>query len=118
VADVRVKLYGLIWMTRRRYLGTLAFGGALVALLLGLWWFRWPTVRAGVETISSPGLQRVVLLWNNLPWIVGILGALLALEAWIVLRKFARKEAEQRSQPPVAPPPAVPSPSPGQGEQK
>jgi hypothetical protein len=99
VEPVRVKLYGLFSMTRRRYMTQLVVAGLLVVALLVVWLVYCLTIRQ--QARGLPSLEHVVLLLDLLPWIALGLGALQALEAFVVLRAFARKQA---GQPPVEPP--------------
>ena len=46
---VRVKVYGLFPLTRRRYLWQAAFGGFSLVLVLVLWLAVWPTIEAARE---------------------------------------------------------------------
>ena len=95
MTPVRVKLYGLIPITRRRYV--MQFAIALVlssALLLG-WWLYWPNVRGSLEASRSDVLDGVVRFWNVAPYLILGIVALQLIEAWVVLRRFRRKEAEQ-----------------------
>ena len=98
---VRVKLYGCLTLTRRTYLILLGLGVALAAALVVVWLVT-PAVQVPQEAL--PGSRIWFWVWNYwtyLPWIV--LAALLvsALEAYLVLRKFAREEAKQRQTPPA-----------------
>lgn len=90
---VQVKLYGLVSLTRRRYLtqATIAVGLAVV-LLLG-WWWKWPDLREQVRGLSSPTLERFVVVGDVLPWLLAGLLALQVIEIGVVLRLFARKAA-------------------------
>jgi hypothetical protein len=114
MGPVRVKLYGLVWMTRRRYVSMLVFAVALMVLLLGVWWSSWPGVRAALEMAPESRMRRVIAFWDMLPWMIGALGLLLAIEAIVVLRLFARREAEQSQLPPTP----GPLPTAGEGEKK
>ncbi len=88
---VRVKIYGLTSMTRRGYLTQLGVAVMLVIGLLAFWWF-WPAVRPDPKTVPDAARQRVLVFLDNVPWVVGIIGVLLLLEAWIVLRRFAARK--------------------------
>jgi hypothetical protein len=96
---VQLKLYGLVRVTRRGYLLQLAFAAVLLAGMLVLW-FRLPPEDAGADlAASSPALRALLYLLYHLPWVVLVLGLLFALEAFIVLRRFARAEAARRTNP-------------------
>ncbi len=92
---VRVKLYGLFSMTRRRYLAQLVLSGLLIVALLVVWLVHWTSTRQQAHALDLPSLRRVVLLLDLLPWIALGLCVLQAIEAVIVLRAFARKQAQQ-----------------------
>jgi hypothetical protein len=117
VEPVRVKLYGLLWMTKRRYVAqaVIAAVGA-VAVLVG-WYFAWPGLR---ERLTRPELPpsavrtTIVAVMDCVPWIVLAGLAYQAAEAAVVLRLFARKEAPAAvkaapaaaaAKPPLPPPP-------------
>jgi hypothetical protein len=94
VQPVRVKVYGLISLTRRVYL-TLQVIGLLVAVAafsLGLALPR-PVLPRGERV--PPFAVATLALIDLLPWLALLFVAIGALETWIVLRKFAHKEAEQ-----------------------
>jgi hypothetical protein len=88
----RVKLYGLIPMTRRRYLGQLVVALVLSAGLLVGWWLYWPRVRASLEATRSDVLDRIIWFWDFAPWVIGGIVVLQVIEAWVVLRKFRAQE--------------------------
>ena len=90
MTPVRVKLYGLIPMTRRRYLVQFVVALVLsVGLLVG-WWLYWPTVRASLEASRSDMLDRVIWFWDLAPWVIGGIVVVQMIEAWVVLRQFRR----------------------------
>jgi hypothetical protein len=96
---VRLKLYGLLAVTRRGYLLQLAVAATLLAGLLAVW-LRMPGEPPGRGAPpDSPLLTFVRNLLDHLPWIVLGLGLLVALEAVIVLRRFAQLEAAQQVAP-------------------
>ena len=95
MTPVRVKLYGLIPITRRRYLTQLVVALVLSSALLLAWWLYWPTVRGSLEASRSDVLDGVVRFWNVAPYLILGIVALQLIEAWVVLRRFRRKEAEQ-----------------------
>jgi hypothetical protein len=100
---VRVKLYGLFPVTKRRYVAQVVVAGVLVAILLSVWIFYRVNLRGQLGAIDSPLLGLVVGFFDLIPWIVAGFVVLQTLEAWLVLRAFARK------QPPAATPPAPPA---------
>ena len=96
---VRIKYYGLVWMTKRSYLVTTAVAGVGAALILGvaaaaglLPPFRWPW-----EEPALPGTGFGPWFYNHLYLILGVLLLLEVVDIVTVLRKFARKEAEQKA---------------------
>jgi hypothetical protein len=96
---VRVKVYGLFRMTRRTYLALQSLFLVVVAtaVAVGLWWPR-KTLTAGNLTQR----QKVFLLMlDMLPWVALVFLLLGGLETWLILRRFARKQAEaDRAEPP------------------
>jgi hypothetical protein len=99
VEPIRVKVYGLFSQTRRRYILQSIFGLGYGVALLILWWKLWPGLR---ETLTRrPDVQLpthmivTVAVLNEVPWILLIVAVIKAFEMWIVLRRFAQKEAEQ-----------------------
>ena len=102
---VRVKVYGLVPLTRRRYLIQAAFGLVCLAGLLVLWWLYWPELNDRLSKVTRTALAEVVYLTlANTPWILlGVL-ALKLVEMAFVLRRFACKEAEARRVAAPAPP--------------
>jgi hypothetical protein len=135
VEPVRIKLYGLVPMTRKRYLCQQAVAVGLTFVLLYVWYlmpgpdaFRPPPPALGKgDGIKGPiapeppeelppalvSFYRIVerfpwlvALFERLPWLVALLWLLIAIETAIVLRMFARKEAEQTAGQAVPPPSA------------
>jgi hypothetical protein len=104
---VRIKYYGLFWITRRGYLlATLAaavfavavFAVLLVALPERTGPYTWPPpFNAPWEPVPSVLPPGAFSLFYHYFWTL-ILLLLLAeiLDIVVVLRKFAKKEAEQR----------------------
>jgi 4-amino-4-deoxy-L-arabinose transferase-like glycosyltransferase len=91
---VRVKVYGLLNLTRRTYLTlqVLGFVVGLGAIGVGLWCPR-PKIPVGVE--PPLGLVLVLALLDSLPWLAPIVLLLEAGETFLVLRRFAQKQAQQ-----------------------
>jgi hypothetical protein len=85
-APVRVKVYGLVSLTRRAYLICQAFGLTLglILMAIGIW-----GPRTGVEDFF-------VTFLNVLPSVSLVILAAGALETLVVLAHFRRKEAEQK----------------------
>jgi hypothetical protein len=102
---VRVKVYGLFALTRRRYLFQAASGGVCIVALLLAWYFGWPALKERLERLPAPPVLSVmiqVLEWA--PWILIATAVYKFLEIAVVLRCFARKAAA------AAPPPTAPGP--------
>jgi hypothetical protein len=93
---VRVKLYGLMPVTKRGYLFQLTLAACLLGGLLYVWTYL-PPRPADQKGVLPP---RSVWIWavlDKLPWLVAAVAALYGIEAVIVFRRFARKEAAQRA---------------------
>lgn len=96
---VRVKLYGVLSMTRRRYERQLWLALLSSAVVVGCWWWLWPAYRREVP----PGnLDRFVAVMDHLPWIVLAAIALQFVEAFFVFRLFRAREAQQAVSPPAS----------------
>jgi hypothetical protein len=92
---VRVKIYGLISLTKRTYLICVGVGFVGLVALLVLWAVtltpETPLERSG-QAPPTPWY-----LWRQwAPWLIGAGVLLGALEAYFVLRRFRRAEAEQQ----------------------
>jgi hypothetical protein len=100
----RIKLYGLVRVTRRAYLLQLAAAAVLLTglLALSLCLPQSPPPAANDRPLATRVV--VALLWN-LPWVVLALAALFALEATIVLSRFHRLVTERRAGAPESHPP-------------
>lgn len=98
----RIKLYGLFPLTRRRYVAQVIAALVLAAGLLAGWWFFREPVRQQFEGAALPSVQLFLACWNALPAVVLVLVVLQAVEAFVVLRLFRRREAEHAAQPPAA----------------
>lgn len=92
---VRLKLYGILWMTRRRYVQQLVLAAGFAAGFFVLWWQMWPGNRGLFDAAESPALERFIWIMDHAPWILLGVALLQFLEAYLVLRAFRRKEAEQ-----------------------
>ena len=96
MAKVRVKVYGLVSLTKRTYLAVQFFGLVLVLVALGLGvGLPRPVPPRGEEL--PPFAAGVVRLLDWLPWLAFLFLFAGAVETRLVLRKFARKEAEQQA---------------------
>ena len=100
---VKVKVYGLFWQTKRRYVVQSIIGIVYGVGLLIIWWLKWKPFR---ETLLRPDAPMpgwmivTIIVLNELPWILLITAVIKAFEMWIILRKFKAKEAEQLANPP------------------
>lgn len=99
MASVRVKYYGLLWITRRTYL-TLQFialliciasmvVGLSVMLRTGVYFPHWPAMNVEDDRIYQ---LLLLLFWAGLFALIGE-----SIETIVMLRKFARAEAEQKA---------------------
>lgn len=91
---VRIRLYGLVSVTKRGYLIQLVVAAVVLAGLLLLRILAPPLPDAAG---TPSGLEFLAGFLRNLHWIVLALAALFALEAYIVLRRFGREEAKRRA---------------------
>jgi hypothetical protein len=98
---IRIKLYGLMSVTRRGYLVQLGAMVVLLVVLLVIWW--WLPPAAGASNLPLE-VQRLLTALNALPWVVLGIAVLVTLEAYFVLRRFAREEALRRAKAPPEPP--------------
>ncbi len=94
MSETTVRLYGLLPMTRRRYIWQVAVGFCLAAGILAIWWTRWPPLRADLAAMQGDGVARVIWCVDAVPWVILTVAALQAVEAWVVLGMFTRKEKE------------------------
>jgi hypothetical protein len=99
---IRIKLYGLVSVTRCGYLVQLVLVVFLLAVLIGVW-LRLP--RTPDLRDPPPEFVRLLTLLSYLPWVVLVIAVLVAVEAFVVLRRFAREEAKRRAQAPPQPEP-------------
>jgi hypothetical protein len=98
---VRVKVYGLFSLTRRRYLKQAVAGGFYLCVLLAAWWLGWPVLRERLARGELPrAMALTVAILDNGPLILLAAALYKAAEVYFVLRLFARKEALQAASPP------------------
>lgn len=90
---VRIKVYGLLSITRKTYLRMVfVTAGLLAALAVARLIFPGPGTPEGV---LGPAIIWFKM-WEHLLWIIAGAAALAGLEAWMVLRQFSQEEARQR----------------------
>ena len=92
----RIKLYGLFWMTKRRYLFQAVVSVLGAVLILAGWYVAWPGLRARLtqpELKESKPRTTMVAVMDDVPWILFAALAYEAAEVYLVLRMFARKTA-------------------------
>lgn len=114
MGSARVKYYGLFWITRPTYvvLQSIALILCLVLVAVGLAGILWTgTVLPHRPTTGNEG--EVIAQWLALVFWVGLLGLIAeSMELYVMLRKFARAEAEQQTRLAIpdtsAPAPTVP----------
>jgi hypothetical protein len=95
---VRVKIYGLLWVTRRAYLAWVGVGAAgLVVVLIG--WALTITPATPLEKSGEYPLHPWYLWRVYAPWLVAAGFLLGGVEAYFVLRRFRRAEAERQQAP-------------------
>lgn len=94
---VRIKYYGLIWMTKRTYLIATAIAAAVVLVL-----FLVIITLGGIPELKPPwdpalnGRGLLPRIYNA--WTFGALIVLELVDVAVMLRKFAQKEAELREE--------------------
>jgi hypothetical protein len=96
VEPVRVKVYGLFRWTRPRYIRQSVFDFALCAAVLLIWFLAWPGLRNALTKHNlPPEVLAEIAIGDQTPLILlaGAVGKVC--EMWIILRRFAQKEAEQ-----------------------
>src|SRR5437868_6366072 len=93
---VRIKLYGLMPVTKRGYLIQLTLAACLLVGLLLVWTYL-PARPAEQKGTLPPRSAWIWAVLDKLPWLVAGIAALYGIEAVIVLRRFALKEAAQRA---------------------
>ncbi len=98
---VRVRVYGLFPLTKRRYLIQAVSGVVASGIFLAAWWFAAPIVREHLSTPNMPPPVAATAAWYSavlewIPWVV--LAALVykGIEVFFVLRAFARDTSPER----------------------
>lgn len=92
---VRVKIYGLISLTRRAYLYCVAVGVVGLVVLLVIW-----GLTAGPPTPAEKSGQfplTPIYIWRNYaPWLLAAAALLEGIEVYVVLKRFRRAETERQ----------------------
>lgn len=101
---VRIKYYGLFWITKRAYLIATALGVLFLVAACGFFlWLSWaglgslPPWRWPWEPPTRPALNFGGWVFNYFYWIILVGVFLEMIDILVVLRRFAHKEAEQRA---------------------
>jgi hypothetical protein len=92
---VRVKVYGLISLTKRTYLVWVAIGGLGLVALLVLWALTAGTPTPAEKAGNFP-LTPFYIWRNYAPWLLAAAALLEGIEVYVVLKRFRRAEAERR----------------------
>jgi hypothetical protein len=96
MAERRLKVYGLLWLTRRAYLTIQAAG-----LIVGSCAIAMVARRERPKPIEGEPLPPLVASLDSffdwLPWIVLLVLLLAGIETYVVLRKFRKLEEQQAS---------------------
>ncbi len=102
---MRIRVYGLISLTRRGYLTLLVLELILLAALAALviYWLRMPHPPAATSAERDLPHQLAQRWQGFLPWVFVAALFLAAIEAFVILRRFARAESLVRNQPDDAP---------------
>jgi len=94
---IKVKVYGLLPMSKSGYLTVQAVGlVVLLALVFVLFFYVRRPVIPRADQVSLT-VRLSIWLVDVLPWLVLGVVPLEGLETWLVLKKFAREEAKQRA---------------------
>jgi hypothetical protein len=99
VEPVRVKVYGLFSLTKRRYVTQAVTGVVFVGLLFAGWCFGWPPLRDRLTQAAAPESafrDFLVAVLDNVPWILFAVFVYKAIEVFFVLRAFARHTNPKR----------------------
>jgi hypothetical protein len=101
---VRVKVYGLISLTKRTYLICVAIGGVGLVVLLILWALTAGTPSPAEKAGKFP--LTPFFIWRNYaPWLLAAAALLEGVEVYVVLKRFRRAEADRRQAPAADPTP-------------
>jgi hypothetical protein len=94
---VRIRLYGLMSMTRRGYIMQLGAAVLLMIILIVIRLSLPPLPHGRPDQPLPPTLAWTVFLLDNLHWFVVGLAVLFTIEAYLVLKAFDRAEAAQKA---------------------
>jgi hypothetical protein len=109
MADPKLKVYGLLWLTRRAYL-TIQGIGFFVVIGAIVYIGGRPRPEPPPGEKFPPLVATLVTFLDYLPLIaIGVL-LLAGVETWIVLRKFRKLEQNQQSLAELTEPPIASSP--------
>jgi hypothetical protein len=98
--EPRVKLYGLIPITYRRYIVQSVIEWVGLVALLAAWFWGWPFLAKRLSTHELPPTMAAIrTVLANVPWLVLGLAGFKLVEMYFTLRAFRRK---------VVPTPATP----------
>jgi hypothetical protein len=104
---VRVKVYGVVNLTRRTYL-TIQVVGLIVVPGLLLAAYLLPRPRAQPGGFLPWWQASISGFLDATPWLALLILLVEPIETYFVLRRFARKQAEQNAR--TEPTPSVPTP--------
>jgi hypothetical protein len=92
---VRVKVYGLISLTKRAYLICVVIGGLGMVALLVLWFLTAGTPTPAEKAGKFP-LTPFYIWRNYAPWLLAAAVLIEGIEVYVVLKRFRRAEAERQ----------------------
>lgn len=92
---VKVKVYGIFSVTKQKYIYQLI----MTVLLAGCLLYAWQAMRPQLAPGKAPKEFAPVMWWiDRVPYAVMVILGLVCVEAILVFRAFARKEAAQRDE--------------------
>jgi hypothetical protein len=99
---IRVKVYGLFPLTRRRYLFQAACGAICFFALLVAWWLYGPELSERLNRMKqTTWITLVHHVLAAAPWVLLGVAVIKVVEMYFVLRRFAAKEAKARRKAPA-----------------
>jgi hypothetical protein len=93
---IKIKLYGLVSMTRQGYIFQAVLVVALMGVLMGIWFVQ-PTAPEFKKAYKDKPIPFLVIAIRYIPALVLVSGVAQSIEAYFVLRRFAREEALQQA---------------------